>query len=84
MLDKQAVEIPPTIPNILEDVEVETLFFVRISPLENGDVASDMISSAGGLGEGTPKVCIEIIFCFKEMSGIYLYPLYLFGFDIHL
>jgi len=69
LLDKQTVEIPPTIPDILHDVEVETLFCVRKSPLENGDIASDMISSAGGLGEGTPKVCIEIMFCFIEMSG---------------
>ncbi|KAK7348772.1 hypothetical protein VNO80_23439 [Phaseolus coccineus] len=55
VIDKQTVDFPPTIPDILDDVEVETSFFVRISPQENGDVASDMISSAGGLGEGTPK-----------------------------
>ncbi|CAJ1932323.1 unnamed protein product [Sphenostylis stenocarpa] len=54
-IDKQAVEIPPTIPDVLDDVEVETLFSVRKSPLANGNVASDMISGAVGLGEGTPK-----------------------------
>ena len=42
----------------VDDVEVETLFTVRKSPAENGNVASDKISSAGGLGEGSPKVCI--------------------------
>jgi len=59
------VEIPPSIPDALDgksdgvdDVEVETLFSVRKSPAENGNVASDKISSAGGLGEGSPKVCI--------------------------
>ncbi|KAL5179793.1 Serine/threonine-protein kinase PRP4 [Glycine soja] len=60
--DRQAVEIPPSIPDALDgksdgvdDVEVETLFSVRKSPAENGNVASDKISSAGGLGEGSPK-----------------------------
>ncbi|RDY02047.1 Serine/threonine-protein kinase PRP4-like protein, partial [Mucuna pruriens] len=58
--DKQAMEIPPTIPDALDGKsegvdDVETLFSVRKSPLENGNVASDKISGAGGLGEGTPK-----------------------------
>ncbi|KAK7310038.1 hypothetical protein RJT34_07236 [Clitoria ternatea] len=58
--DKQAVEIPPPIPDALDgksdDVDdVETLFSVRKSPLENGNVTSDMISGAGSLGEGTSK-----------------------------
>ncbi|TKY69373.1 Serine/threonine-protein kinase PRP4-like [Spatholobus suberectus] len=58
--DEQAVEIPPTIPDALDGKsdgvdDVETIFSVRKSPLENGNVASDKISGTGGLGEGTPK-----------------------------
>ncbi|XP_027913453.1 serine/threonine-protein kinase prpf4B-like isoform X3 [Vigna unguiculata] len=48
-------EIPPTVPDVLDDVEVETLFSVRKSPLVNGVVASNMISCSGALREGTPK-----------------------------
>jgi len=77
-LDKQTLEIPPTVPDVLDDVEVETLFSVRKSPLVNGVVASNMISCSGALREGTPKVCVEIMFYFKERSG------YLFGSHIHL
>ncbi|KAK7306943.1 hypothetical protein VNO77_39589 [Canavalia gladiata] len=57
--DKQAVEIPLAIPEALDGKsngvdDGEMLFNDRISP-ENENIASDKISGAGDLGEGTPK-----------------------------
>ncbi|KAE9595747.1 putative protein kinase CMGC-DYRK-PRP4 family [Lupinus albus] len=58
--DKQTEEIPPAIPKALygknDDVDgAETSISVGKSHPKNGNVASDKISVAGGLREGTPK-----------------------------
>lgn len=49
------------------DVDVmEQSFAVGKSPPKNVDIVSEKVSGAGGLGEGTPKVCPQITSYFKE------------------
>lgn len=37
--------------------DMEQSFAVGKSPPKNVDIGSEKVSGAGGLGEGTPKVC---------------------------
>lgn len=49
-----------------DDVDdVESSFAVGKSPPENEDVGSEKLPGAGGLGEGTPKVCPKLILYLK-------------------
>jgi hypothetical protein len=41
--------------------DVEPSFSVGKSPPENVDVGSEKVPGAGGLGEGTPKVCPDLV-----------------------
>jgi len=45
--------------------DVEPSFSVGKSPPENVDVGSEKVPGAGGLGEGTPKVCPKLVLYFK-------------------
>lgn len=64
-LDEDAVDVPAAVseaPDAKNDgvdvFEAESSFPVGKSPPENGNAASTKISgTAGGLGEGSPKVC---------------------------
>jgi len=64
------MEIHPDISKAIDgksdDVnDVEPSFSVGKSPPENVDVGSEKVPGAGGLGEGTPKVCPKLILYFK-------------------
>lgn len=49
-----------------DDVDnVEPSFSVGKSPPENVNVRSEKVPGAGGLGEGTPKVCPKLVLCMK-------------------
>jgi hypothetical protein len=41
--------------------DVEPSFSVGKSPPENLDIGSEKVPGAGGLGEGTPKVCPSLV-----------------------
>lgn len=48
-----------------DDVDnVESSFSVGKSPPVNVNVGSEKVPVAGGLGEGTPKVCLKLVLCY--------------------